>query len=70
MTAKIYIVRFYHTDSSEIEDRQWGIIEAASDHFGLFGIGDADIYSRIELIEHDWDTHTEKVLDSKAFPAG
>ena len=70
MTAKIYIVRFYHTDGSKIEDRQWGIIEAARDHFDRFGTGDADICTRIELIEHDWDTHTEKVLDSKAFRAG
>ena len=70
MTAKIYIVRFYHTDSSEIEDRHWGIIEAARDHFDLFGIEDADIYSRIDLLEHEWATHTEKVLESKVFPAG
>ena len=70
MPAKIYIVRFHHTDSSEIEDFEWGIEEAARDHFNLFGIEDADIYTRIDLIEHDWATHTEKVLGSKVFSAG
>ena len=70
MTAKIYIVRFTHSDSPEIENFEWGIEEAARDHFELFGIEDSDIYSRIDLIEHDWGTHTEKVLDSKVFPAG
>ena len=70
MEAKIYIVRFYHREDSEIEDCHWGIEEAAREHFDLFGIEDADIYTRIDLIEHSWTTHTEKVLDSKVFPAG
>ena len=70
MPDKTYILRFTHSDSSEIEEVEHTREADAREHLTLFGIEDADIYSRIELIEHEWNTHNEKVLDSKVFPVG
>ena len=67
MPEKTYILRFTHSDSSEIEEVEHTREADAREHLALFGIEDADIYSRIDLIAYDWATHTEALLETRAF---
>ena len=55
-------------DRDEIEDYEHASESDARYHFGLFDHTDADIYSRIDLIERDWRTGEEKVLTSLILP--
>ena len=65
MPDKTYILRFTHSDSSEIEEFEHTRESDAREHLALFGIEDADIYRRIDLIGQDGDTET--LLDSRIF---
>ena len=67
MPDKTYILRFTHTDGSEIEEFEHTRESDAREHLALFGIEDADIYSRIDLIACDWAAHTEELLETRAF---
>ena len=67
MPDKTYILRFMHTDGSEIEGFEHTRESDAREHLALFGIEDADIYSRIDLIAYDWAAHTEELLETRAF---
>ena len=67
MPETTYILRFIHSDSSEIEEFEHTIESNAREHLGLFGPDDADIYSRIDLIAFDWATRTETLLESRSF---
>ena len=67
MPDTTYILRFTHTDSSEIEEFEHTRESDAREHLALFGIGAADIYSRIDLIAVDWTAHTETLLETRAF---
>ena len=62
MPEKTYILRFTHIDSSEIEE-----VEHAREHLALFGIEDADTYSRIDLLAFDWTAQTETLLETRSF---
>ena len=64
-----YILRFTHRDRDEIEDYEHASESDARYRFGLFDHTDADIYSRIDLVERDWRTGEEKVLTSLILPA-
>lgn len=65
MPSKTYTLRFTHTDGFEIEEFEHTNEAEARAHFELFGIEDGDIYSRIDLVETDWNTHTERLMDSR-----
>ena len=60
-----YILRFFHRDSSEIEDFEHSDRAYAFEHFELFDASDEDIYRELDLIEYDHDTATEKLLAVK-----
>ena len=65
--GRTYTLRFTHCDSSEIEEFLHTRESDAREHFALFTEEDADIYSRIDLIQYDWDTGTETLLSSQSF---
>ena len=67
--ATTYILRFWHTDGSEIEEVEHTTEPAAREHFALFGIEDADVYRRVELIEFDWHSRIERILAALELPA-
>ncbi len=69
MERYTYLLRFTHSDSPEIEEFEHSTEAGAREHFELFGPDDADIYSRIDLLEFDWQTRTERRLDSLHLPA-
>ena len=65
MPDKTYILRFTHSDCSEIEEVEHTLESDAREHLASFGIEDADIYSRIDLIAYDWAAHTEALLGTR-----
>ena len=64
---KTYILRFTHIDSSEIEEVEHARESDAREHLALFGIGDTDTYSRIDLLAFDWTAQTETLLETRSF---
>lgn len=57
-----FFLRFHHADSSEIEEVEHTSETDAREHMGLFGAGDADLYTRIELLSYNWHTREERLL--------
>ena len=63
-----YFLRFVHRDGSEIEEFEHPDEPAARRHMDLFGKEDGDLYSRIDLIEDDWETQEEHHLATLNLP--
>ncbi len=64
LPEKTYILRFTLSGSSEIEELEHTNESDAREHFALFGIEDADTYSRIELVERDWAADEDTLLEA------
>lgn len=66
-----YIIRFFHNDSSEIEEQGFTTAEEAWEVFRLFAEPDsADIYSRVELAEYSRVLQAERTLAALEFRQG
>lgn len=64
MPETTFFLRFHHADSSEIEEFEHISEADARKHMRLFGPGDADIYTCIELISYNRNTREEQLLDT------
>ncbi len=61
----MFIVRFVHWDDSPVEEYYYHNLSDAEYHMSLFSDDDADLYSRIEILEYGKDE--DKPLFSKNF---
>ena len=68
LPATTYTLRFYHWNG-QVEEFEHTDEDSTWAHFRLFGIGDADLYHRIDLVAYDWLTRTEHLLASNTLPA-
>ena len=68
LPERTWIIRFTHR-GGETEEVEHTAESAAREHFACFGIGDADVYRRVELVEYDWHSHTERLLAALELPA-
>ena len=62
-----YTVRFHHADGSPSETYQYYALQDACQHFELYADDESDIYSSIELIEHDLLEKTNRLLSISFF---
>ena len=70
MPESTFILRFTHYDSSEIEEQEHTTVTAAWEAFRCFAEPDSfEIYSWIELVEHNWEEKQEYPLAQMTFLA-
>ena len=70
MPESTFILRFTHYDSSEIEEQEHTSSSDAWEAFRAFAEPDSfEIYSRIELVEHNWEEEQEYPLVQMTFLA-
>jgi len=70
MSESTFILRFTHYDSSKIEEQEHTTAAAAWEAFRCFAEPDSfEIYSRIELVEHNWEEKQEYPLAQMTFLA-
>lgn len=64
MPGITYIIRFHRRDRrGEIESQEYTALAAAWESFRMFAEPDsAEMYTRIELIAHDWEECTESPI--------
>ena len=67
MPRYCYIVRFNHVDGSPSESYQYYDQADACHHFNLFDDSDGELYSSIELIEHDFLEKKSRLLCISCF---
>ena len=68
MERYTYEITFTRLDGQPDEIQQHTSEELARESFRLFDEPDsADLYSRIELTRHDWDTGADEILDTLKF---
>ena len=70
MPESTFIVRFTHYDGSGIEEQEYTTAAAAWEAFRLFAEPDSlEIYSRVELVEYNWQEEQEYPLAQLTFLA-
>ena len=70
MPESTFILRFTHYDSSEIEEQEHTTAEAAWEAFRAFAEPDSfEIYSRVDLVEYNWQEGQEYPLAQMTFLA-
>lgn len=68
MPTVTYIIRFVHCDKDEIEEQHHTDAKFAWEAFRLFVEPESfDIYSRVELIERNWEEHQDYPLAQVSF---
>ena len=68
MERYTYEITFTRLDGQPDEVQQYTAETAAREAFGLFDEPDsAELYSRIRLTRHDWETGADEPLDTLAF---
>lgn len=70
MTESTFILRFTHYDSSEIEEQEHTTARSTWEAFRAFADLDSfEIYSRVELVEYNWQEEQEYPLAQMTFLA-
>lgn len=68
MERYTYEITFTRLDSQPDEVQQYTTEEAAREVFELFDEPDsAELYSRIRLTRHDWETGADEPMDALVF---
>lgn len=68
MPTITYIIRFVHCDKTAIEEQHYTNVESAWEAFRFFVEPDSfDIYSRVELIERNWEEDQDYPLAQVSF---
>lgn len=68
MERYTYEITFTRLDGQPDEVQQYTAEAAAREAFGLFDEPDsAELYSRIRLTRHDWETGADELLDTLVF---
>ena len=68
MERYTYEITFTRLDGQPDEIQQHTSEELARESFRLFNEPDsAELYSRIELTRHDWETGADEILDTLKF---
>ena len=68
MTETTFILRFAHYDGSGIEEQEHTTAVAAWEAFRLFAEpASFEMYSRVELVEYNWQEHQEYPLAQLTF---
>lgn len=68
MERYTYEITFTRLDGKPDEVQQYTTEEAAREVFGMFDEPDsAELYSRIQLNRHDWETGADEPLDALVF---